>query len=150
MFEESTQKMRTFDATEHISFSRAVHSNFLPLFSSSSCTNDFYQIIQNFNSFTEKNIRPVIYLHGILIMGGTLEQILMSRDMLVFLLQHLGFIINFKKSALQPTQEARFLGLTTDTVKMILVLTGEKLIRITGLRQDLLSLPQTTVITSQN
>ena len=41
-------------------------------------------------------------------MAKTLEEILMSRDALIFLLQNLGFVINTKNSALelayQPNQ----------------------------------------------
>ena len=43
------------------------------------------------------NIRPVIYLDYILLMGRTLEEILMSRDTLIFLLSDLGYVINLKK-----------------------------------------------------
>ena len=56
------------------------------------------------------NIRLVIYLDGILLMGKTLEEILMSRDKLIFLFQHLGFVINLKKSVLKPSQQIEFLG----------------------------------------
>ena len=42
-------------------------------------------------------------------MGRTLQEILMARDTLIFLLQHLGFVINLKKSVLHP---ARISGLS--------------------------------------
>ena len=49
-----------------------------------------------------------IYFDGIPLMAKTLEEILMSRDALIFLLQNLGFVINTKNSALelayQPNQ----------------------------------------------
>ena len=47
------------------------------------------------------NISLVIYLDDILLTGRILEEILMSRDTLIFLLQHLGFAINLKKSVLK-------------------------------------------------
>ena len=50
------------------------------------------------------NIRLVIYLDDIFLMGRT-EEILMSRDTLIFLLQHLGFGINLKKSVLKSSQQ---------------------------------------------
>ena len=43
------------------------------------------------------NILLVIYLNSILLMGRMLEEILMSRDKLIFLLQVLGFLIKLKK-----------------------------------------------------
>ena len=44
-----------------------------------------------------------------LLMVRTLQEILMARDTLIFLLQHLGFVINLKKSVLHP---ARISGLS--------------------------------------
>ena len=43
------------------------------------------------------SIAPLRRLNIHLVMGRTLEEILMSRDTLIFLLQHLGFAINLKK-----------------------------------------------------
>ena len=43
------------------------------------------------------NILLLIYLNSILLMGRMLEEILMSRDKLIFLLQVLGFLIKLKK-----------------------------------------------------
>ena len=49
-----------------------------------------------------------IYFDDIPLMAKTLEEILLSRDALIFLLQNLGFVINIKNSALelayQPNQ----------------------------------------------
>ena len=43
----------------------------------------------------------------------------MSRDILIFLPQQLGFIINIKKSFLEKTQNVKFLEeLMIDTLKM--------------------------------
>ena len=44
-------------------------------------------------------------------MGQTIEEILMSRDTLTFVLQSLGFVINLKKSVLQLSPQMEFLGL---------------------------------------
>ena len=61
------------------------------------------------------NIPLVIYLDDILLMRRTLEEVLMSRDTLIFLLQHLGFVINLKKSVMKSPQQIEFLGLKIDT-----------------------------------
>ena len=52
------------------------------------------------------------------LMGQTMEEILMSRDTTIFLMQHLGFILNMEKSILNLAQE--ILGLTVNSVKMAL------------------------------
>ena len=75
------------------------------------------------------NIHLVIYLDDILLMGRTLEEILMSRDTVNFLLQHLGFVINLKKSVLKSSQQIDFLGLKVDTHTMTLALTEKKIKR---------------------
>ena len=75
------------------------------------------------------NIRLVIYLDDILLMGKTLEEILMSQGTLIFLLQHLGFVINLKKSVLKPSQQIVFRH-KIDTHTMALVLTEEKMEKV--------------------
>ena len=46
-----------------------------------------------------------------LLMSQTLEELLMSRDAIIFLPTQLGFVINLKKSVLVPIQQIEFLGL---------------------------------------
>ena len=76
------------------------------------------------------NIPLVIYLDDILLMRRTLEEVLMSRDTLIFLLQHLGFVINLKKSVMKSPQQIEFLGLKIDTHTITLVLTKEKIEKV--------------------
>ena len=40
------------------------------------------------------NVRIIIYLDDMLLMASSLEDLLMARDTLIFILQHLGFLIN--------------------------------------------------------
>ena len=56
------------------------------------------------------NVRIIIYLDDMLLMASSLEDLLMARDTLIFILQHLGFLINIKKSYLEPTSTLEFLG----------------------------------------
>ena len=79
-------------------------------------------------------------------MRRTLEEVLMSRDTLIFLLQHLGFVINLKKSVMKSPQQIEFLGLKIDTHTITLVLTKEKIGKVILKCQNLLSHPQTTVL----
>ena len=91
------------------------------------------------------NIRLVIYLDDILLMGRTLEEILMGRDTLIFLLQHLGFVMNLK-SVLKPAPQIEFLGLKRDFDTMALALTEEKIKKVILECQNLLSHSQTTAL----
>ena len=50
-------------------------------------------------------------------MGRKSPEILMARDRLIFLLQHLSFVINLKKSALHPVKQI-------DTDKMTFALSA--------------------------
>ena len=56
-------------------------------------------------------IRVIIYLDDMLLMSQTLEELLMSRDTVIFLLTQLGFVINLKKSILSIAQQIELLGL---------------------------------------
>ena len=64
-----------------------------------------------------KIIESPNYLENILLMGHSIEEISMSRDIVIFLLQYLGFVINWKRSVLTPLQEIEFLGLKNNSVK---------------------------------
>lgn len=54
----------------------------------------------------------------------------MTKDKVIFLLQHLGCVINLKKSVLIATQKIIFLGLTVNSIKLTLSLTPETLPKI--------------------
>ena len=76
------------------------------------------------------NIKVIIYLDDMIMMASSIEALLTARDTVIYLLQHLGFIINLKKSVLVPTQKMKFLGLIIDSVAMTLSLTKQKLHKI--------------------
>ena len=48
------------------------------------------------------------------------------RDMVIDLLQNLGFIMNIRKSILHPCHETEFLGMKVDSIKMTSSLAPEK------------------------
>ena len=56
-------------------------------------------------------IRITIYLDDLLFLGNSMNEIFMARDSVIFLLQHLSFVINLQKCVLDPAQEIEFLGL---------------------------------------
>ena len=76
------------------------------------------------------NIRLVIYLDDMLLMGRTMKDILTARDTLIFLFQHLGFVINKKKSQFVPVKKVEFLGLLIDSESLTISLTQEKMDKV--------------------
>ena len=73
------------------------------------------------------NIRIVIYLANMVIMGQTMEKIIMSRDAVIFFLQHLGFVLNLEKSILNPVQEIEFLRVTIKPLIIVFCLYYRKI-----------------------
>ena len=92
------------------------------------------------------NIKIIIYLDNMLLIGHSLEEIVMSRDTVMFLLQHLGFVINWKKSVLTPVQEKEFLGLTINSVTLELSLNKTKIQKVVSECKNLLNNPQTSIL----
>ena len=43
-----------------------------------------------------------------------IEETLIARNTVIFLLQQVGFVLNLKKSVLTPTQRIEFLGVAVD------------------------------------
>ena len=68
------------------------------------------------------NVRIVIYFDDMLLMVSSLEDLLVARDTLIFILQHLGFLINVKDSCLEPKSTLEFLGVIVDSGEMTLSL----------------------------
>ena len=92
------------------------------------------------------NIKIIIYLDDILLIGHSLEEIVMSWDTVIFPLQHLGFFINWKKSVLKPVQEIEFLGLKINSDTLELPLNKTKIHKVASECQNLLNNPQTSIL----
>ena len=92
------------------------------------------------------NVKTIIYSANMLLISHSLEEILMSRDTVIFLLQHLGFVINWKKPVLTPVQEIEFLRLTINSVTLELSLNKTKIQKVVSECQNLLNNPQTTIL----
>ena len=73
------------------------------------------------------NVRIIIYLDDILLMASSLEDLMMAINTLIFILQHLGFLINIRKFYLEPRSTLEFLRLIVDSEEMTLSLPKEKL-----------------------
>ena len=89
----------------------------LPLIRAFSSFSGFYQVIKSPYFSLEKPQYKNDNLPRRHAPNGTLEDLLMARDTLIFILQHLGFLINIKKSYLEPTSTLEFLGVIVDSGK---------------------------------
>ena len=81
----------------------------------------------------------IIYSDDMLLMSQRIEELLFSRDTVIFLLIHLGFVINLKESMLNPVQKIEFLGLEIDSVAMKLSLPQRKVEEIVQMSQNALN-----------
>ena len=72
------------------------------------------------------NTLLILYLDDILLIARSQKELITGRDTLIFLLQNLGFPINFEKSVQQPCQNIEFLGIVVDSRDMTLTLPQEK------------------------
>ena len=69
-------------------------------------------------------------------MESTLPEILMVRDTLIFLLQHLDLVINLQKSVFYPVKQIEFLGLVIDIEKMNLAFSVKTIKRVSTMSGD--------------
>ena len=71
-------------------------------------------------------MRLVIYTDEIIILNQSHTALLQDRDTVIFLLQCLGFVINWTKSQLEPTQSLEYLGFLVNSVLMTPALPEQK------------------------
>ena len=81
-----------------------------------------------------------------LTMAHSREELIQNRDTLIYLLQHLGLIINRKNTTLEPTQTIELLGLVIDSVLMSLYLPQEKLQQILSQCKNLINEKQISLL----
>ena len=55
-----------------------------------------------------------------------MSEIFIARDTVIFLLQHVGFVMNLKKCVLDPAQEIELLGLIVNCQTITLSLPEDK------------------------
>ena len=96
-------------------------------------------------SLLRKPSVKIIYLDDMLLMASSLEDLLMARDTLIFILQHLGFLINIKKSYLESTSILKFSRVIVDSGEMTLSLPKEKRLKIQNHCQEILENGKVTV-----
>ena len=89
-------------------------------------------------------VRLVIYIDDMLILDQSKEQLLKWRSIALDLLESMGFLVNYKKSVLGPSQSIVFLGFLLNTVTMELKLPPEKISQATREAQNLLKVGSAT------
>ena len=75
----------------------------------------------------EMGMRLIAYIDDILVLAESRELLINQAAGMCYLLENLGFLINQKKSILEPSQTMEFLGFTVDTVAMEIKLPSDKL-----------------------
>lgn len=89
-----------------------------------------------------RGLKSVIYLDDILCVGDTYNECSYNVNETIKLLKNLGFVINFEKSSLKPTQELKFLGFVFNSKNLTLSLPIDKRHRIVEMVKRFLDLPQ--------
>ena len=91
------------------------------------------------------NVR-IIFFDDMLVMAQMFKEISQAKETSIFLLQNLGFVINFKKLQQTPVKEVEPLWLVKNSVKMILALPQEKVLHIQNKCMQLIASPKTTIM----
>ena len=82
-----------------------------------------------------------IYVDDTLIVGSSVSGLLEDLKITIDLFERAGFLLNYSKSQLQPTQQIEFLGFDIDTVAYTISLTKEKRDSICNLVSRILACP---------
>ena len=78
----------------------------------------------------ERGIRCVIYLDDILLLSQCRQQACQQIWAVIDLLESLGFLVNYQKSVLDPTQELTFLGFILNSARKEVKLPQSKVLQI--------------------
>ena len=90
-------------------------------------------------------VKIVIYLDDILILKQSKMGLIKDRNTLIMLLHKLGWLINWEKSSLLPTQITEFLGMTIDSVEMKIFLPEMKVQGIVQKCQQVLATEEVSI-----
>ena len=88
---------------------------------------DIHKVDENSHFSVEKTVCTTdFFLDDILRMVSSKEELTLTTDTVIYLIQNLGFLINRKTSVLDPCQNIQFLGMEINSVEMTLTLPLEK------------------------
>ncbi len=109
-------------------------------FGLSSAPRNFTKLLKPILAFWRRQgIRVIVFLDDILIINSSADGLRKDVHFCVTFLQIMGFVINFKKSALEPAQRLEFLGMILDTLSLKLFVPPDKIADITALGELLLA-----------
>ena len=77
-----------------------------------------------------KGFISVVYLDDWFLIARSYSSCIRNINATIEILQSLGFIINFKKSQLEPAQICKYLGFNYDSINMLVSLPKEKIQKI--------------------
>ena len=89
----------------------------------------------------QMGVRIIYYLDDTLLLARSREEAVRQTALWALILTELGFVINWEKSQLTPTQKTIFLGVEIDSLHMSFALPEEKLQRILQICQLLIDNP---------
>ena len=90
--------------------------------------------------------RIIIYIDDILIMSESAVSAAQYLEVLIHILQCLGFIINTEKSVMTPTQEIEFLGMRVNTNTLLVSLPADKVKQI---REEMVRIANMTSLSAR-
>lgn len=93
----------------------------------------------------ESGVIIIVYIDDILIIADTWLRCKNDTLWAVELLQKLGYVVNFTKSVLDPTQNIEHLGLNIDSINMTAKITEEKCAHFVDIGNKLLSIKKPTI-----
>ncbi|XP_053970336.1 uncharacterized protein LOC128872056 isoform X1 [Hylaeus volcanicus] len=85
------------------------------------------------NKIRESRILSVIHIYDLLLISKSYESCRNNLNYVTDLLERLGFIINYQKSSLEPSQRCKYLGFIINSTDFTLELTNNKKKQITSL-----------------
>ena len=87
----------------------------------------FVQMTKSIASFLrQKGVQIVIYIDDTLVVANNKTQAMKDHDLVIDTLERCGFMINYKKSHLNPSTVIEFLGFVLDSDNMTITLTEHK------------------------
>ena len=93
--------------------------------------------------FRKLSVRIIIYLKDMLVIPSSLEDLLMARDTLIFILRH--FLFNIENTYQEPTLTLEYLRVIVHSDEMTLSLLQEKLLKVHNHCQQILVKEKLTV-----
>lgn len=92
-----------------------------------------------------QGFKNVFYLDDILCIGDNYDECLKNVKATLKLLECLGFVINYEKSSLVPSQSCKFLGFMFDSINQIISLPTEKRYKIINIVKKFSHLPNCSI-----